>query len=153
MTGLQLSYDDLVTTLYLKGLSETDRQNIHKKFMSYNASYEEMAEMARSLEQSAVPLKTKHPESRGSINAITSASHIRPCTECGSETHSTSGHPHPKCTLCGKKGHEIQDCVVNPDSVKFKGKQYAKKFWKRARKRPPKPPAETAEGALMVAAI
>ena len=33
-SGLQMSYDDFVTTLYLKGLRESDRQNVHTRFMS-----------------------------------------------------------------------------------------------------------------------
>ena len=50
-TGLSLTYDQLLITLFLKGLKESDREKIQNKFMNYEATYQEMEEVAKSLEQ------------------------------------------------------------------------------------------------------
>ena len=52
-TGLDLTSDQFLITLYLKGLREGDRERIHQRFMSYEATFEEMEEVAKSLERPA----------------------------------------------------------------------------------------------------
>ena len=59
-TGLDLTYDQFLITLYLKGLREGDRESIHQHFMSYEATFEEMEEVAKSVEQNSVSLKAKN---------------------------------------------------------------------------------------------
>ena len=69
VAGLNLTYDQFLITLFLKGLREADREKIQNKYMNYEATYQEMEEVAKSLEQSAVSLKAK-PKSKGMINAV-----------------------------------------------------------------------------------
>ena len=67
-TGLSLTYDQLLITLFLKGLKESDREKIQSKYMNYEATYSEMEEVAKSLEQSSVSLKAG--KSKGRVNAV-----------------------------------------------------------------------------------
>ena len=73
-TGLDLTYNQFLVTLYLKGLREADRERVHQKFMSYEATFEEMEEVARSFEQNSVSLKVKNSKDKGMINAVSNAS-------------------------------------------------------------------------------
>ena len=57
-TGLDLNYDQFCMTLFLKGLRESDRMKIHQNFLNYDCSWEQMEEIARSLEQNQVSLKS-----------------------------------------------------------------------------------------------
>ena len=57
--GLSLTYDQFLITLFLKGLKESDIEKIQSKYMNYEATFNEMEEVAKSLEQSAVSLKAK----------------------------------------------------------------------------------------------
>ena len=68
-TGLSLTYDQFLITLFLKGLKESDREKIQSKYMNYEATYSEMEEVAKSLEQSSVSLKAKSG-GKGMVNAV-----------------------------------------------------------------------------------
>ena len=69
-TGLSLTYDQFLITLFLKGLKESDREKIQSKYMNYEATYSEMEEVAKSLEQSSVSLKARPGKSKGMVNAV-----------------------------------------------------------------------------------
>ena len=69
-TGLALTYDQFIITLFLKGLKEGDREKIHNK-LNYEATYSEMEEVVKSLEQSTVSLKAKNIKGKGMVNAAT----------------------------------------------------------------------------------
>ena len=87
-TGLELTYDQFLITLYLKGLREVDLDRIHQRFMSYEATLEEMEEVAKSLEQNSVSLKAKNVKNKGMINAAPNAS-TSACQKCKSRKHVT----------------------------------------------------------------
>ena len=50
-TGLNLNFDQFCITLFSKGLKEADRSRVHKHFLNYDCTYEQIEELARSLEQ------------------------------------------------------------------------------------------------------
>ena len=62
---LSLTYEGLLITLFLKGLTESDREKIQSKYMNYEATYSKLEEVAKSLEQSSVSLKAKSVKGRG----------------------------------------------------------------------------------------
>ena len=81
-TGLDLTYDQFVISLFLKGLRESDREKIQSRYMNYEATYKEIEEVAKSLEQSGVSLKAKSGK-KGTINAISKNTNShKPCTRC-----------------------------------------------------------------------
>ena len=122
--------------------------------MSYEALYEELAEVARCLEQNAVSLKVRNPKSGGTVNAISKAS-TGPCLKCDYRKHSTDECQSPQCLLCGLGRHQLQDCYVNPASTKYKGGTHANAFREKSGKKPPThlPTVATAGGTIAVAAI
>ena len=93
-TGLDLTYDQFVISLFLKGLRESDREKIQSKYMNYEATYSEIEEVAKSLEQSGVSLKAKSGK-KGMINAI-----------------SKNTNSHKPCTRCKRKGHTQANCTA-----------------------------------------
>ena len=120
-TGLDLTYDQFLITLFLKGLRESDREKIQSKYMSYDASYLEMEEVAKSLEQASVSLKAK-PKRKGMVNAVNSTKTKKlTFTKCKSKSHQTPQCNSPKCAYCGNYFHSQEQCWVNPQSAGFKG--------------------------------
>ena len=83
--GLELNHDQFLITLFLKGLKESDRERIHQKFMNYDASYEEMEEVVKSLEQNSISLKASTAKSKGMVNATSSSA----CNKCKRTDHTT----------------------------------------------------------------
>ena len=146
--GLSLTYDQFLITLFLKGLKESDREKIQSKYMNYEATYNEMEEVAKSLEQSAVSLKAKPGKSKGMVNAIANKNKKPACAKCKRQSHQTSECKSPQCTYCGNYFHSQDKCWVNPQSRGFKGEQYARNYWAKAGKKPPTA-AVAATGGLL----
>ena len=152
-TGLDLTYDQLLIALYLKGLKEGDREKINSKFLNYEASFQEMEEMAKQLEQSNVSLKTR-PKTKGSVNAISSSSKSKKtaCAKCKSTAHQTSDCKSTKCSYCNRFFHAQDQCWANPSSSGYKGAEWAKKFWSQAGKTPPASSGSTSGNLLALPA-
>ena len=148
--GLDLTYDQFLITLFLKGLREADREKIQSKYMNYNATYQEMEEVAKSLEQSTVSLKAK-PKNKGMINAVTKTKKPT-CTKCKRNTHQTSECKSPKCTYCGNYFHTQEQCWANPQAAGFKGEDYARNFWTKTGRKPPTATAAATGGLLALPA-
>ena len=115
--GLYLTYDQLVIALFLKGLRESDREKINSKFLNYEASFTEIEEMAKQLEQSNVSLKSK-PKNKGSVNAVGNSAKAKKvsCTRCKSSAHQTSECKSTQCTYCTRFFHGQDKCWANPSS-------------------------------------
>ena len=125
-TGLDLTFDQLLITLYLKGLREGDREKIHARFMNYEATFPEMEEVAKCLEQNTVSLKAKPGKSnRGMINAAPSSSGA--CQKCKSPRHVTSACTTPHCAYCKQYFHSTDRCFLNPQSPAYKGEAAVKR--------------------------
>ena len=84
-TGLNLTYNQFLITLYLKGLRDVDRERVHQKFMSYEASFEEIEEVAKSMEQNSISLKASTAKNKGMVNATSSPA----CQKCKAHSHTT----------------------------------------------------------------
>ena len=151
--GLDITYDQLVIALFLKGLKASDCEKICSKFLNYEATYQEMEEMAKQLEQSNVSLKAK-PKARGSVNAINSTSKTKKssCNKCKSSAHETKDCKSTKCTYCSRFFHGQDQCWANPSSTGYKGAEWAKKFWAQAGKTPPASPAPSTGSLLALPA-
>ena len=150
-TGLDLTYEQFLITLYLKGLREGDRERIHQRFMNYEASFEEMEEVAKSLEQNTVSLKAKNSKSKGMVNA-TANSASPTCQKCKSRRHATSDCNSSQCSYCKQWFHKAEKCYLNPQSPGFKGEAFAKQHWAKAGKKPPAPAPTVAAAAPATAA-
>ena len=152
-TGLDLTYDQLLIALFLKGLKEEEREKINSKFLNYQATYTEMEEMAKQLEQSNVSLKAK-PKAKGSVNAINSSTKSKKssCAKCKSTAHQTSDCKSTKCSYCNRFFHSQDQCFANPASSGYKGAEWAKKFWAQAGKTPPAPSASPSGNLLALPA-
>merc|ERR1711954_140813 len=144
-TGLDLTYDQFVISLFLKGLRESDREKIQSKYMNYEASYSEIEEVAKSLEQSGVSLKAK-PGKKGMINAI-NKNKKSPCAKCKRSDHTTANCKQQQCTFCKGLWHSIERCWVNPQSSSFKGGEFAKDFWSKRGNTSPAATAATTGGS------
>merc|ERR1711954_565493 len=100
------------------------------KFMNYEASYNEIEELEKSLEQSGVSLRAK-PGKRGMINAIGKNTNPQvTCPKCKRKGH-TAAKCQVKnfCTYCKGPFHSAERCWVNPQSSVFKGTEYAKDYF------------------------
>ena len=125
--GLDLSYDQFLITLFLKGLRESDREKIQSKYMNYEATYSEMEEVAKSLEQSSVSLKAKSGK-KGMVNAVHN-NNKKHCAKCKRQYHQTSECKSPQCTYCKGYFHSQNKCWVNPHvTCHYKGEEFARNF-------------------------
>merc|ERR1711954_262016 len=128
-TGLDLTYDQFVISLFLKGLRESDREKIQSKYMNYEASCSEIEEVAKSLEQSGVSLKAKSGK-KGTINAISKNTNSqKPCTRCKRKGHTQANCTAKQCAYCKGYFRSPEQCWVNPQSSSFRGGDFAKEFW------------------------
>merc|ERR1712101_55515 len=152
-SGLDITLLQLVIALFLKGLKEADREKIGSKFLNYEATYQEMEELAKQLEQSNVSLKAR-TKTKGSVNAVSSTSKTKKasCNKCKSHAHTTENCNSTKCTYCNRFFHGRDQCWVNPPSSGYKGAEWAKKFWSQAGKTPPAPSAPSTGTALALPA-
>ena len=124
-TGLELTYNQFLITLFLKGLKEADRGRIHQRFMNYDASFEEIEEVAKALEQNAISLKASPAKSKGMVNTTSSSN----CTKCKRPGHTTQNCMHKYCSLCDRPFHAIEECYLNPKYPGYKGDAYAIQYW------------------------
>ena len=109
---------------------------IHQNFLNYNCAYEQVEELARSLEQNQVSLKSNPQRSKGMINSAQPKKH---CERCKSHRHETAVCDSKKCTLCEQWHHIVEECYLNPKSSKYKGAEVAALLWKKLGKTPPTP--------------
>ena len=105
--------------------------------MNYEATYSEMEEVAKSLEQSSVSLKAKSGKSNGMVNAVNN-NNKKPCEKCKKHDHQTSECKSPQCTYCRGYFHLQNKCLVNPQATgSFKGEEFARNFWAKTGRKPP----------------
>ena len=113
--------------LILKCLSEAHRQSILQKYSGYDVSVPELRAYLKTLATSKVNLTS----SKGSCNknqggkktpASSSSQKFPKCGRCGSETprHATKDCDQPQCSFCKKFFHVIENCYLNPNSLKYK---------------------------------
>ena len=120
--------------------------------MNYEATYSEMEEVAKSLEQSSVSLKAKTGKGKGMINVVANKNKKPACTQCKKQNHQTSECKYPQCTYCGNYFHSQDKCWVNPQASGFKGEEYAKNYWAKAGKKPPTATVAATGGLLALPA-
>ena len=71
--------------------------------MNYDATFQEMEEVAKSLEQNSVSLKANTAKNKGMVNATSTSS----CTKCKFHNHTTKECKTEQCTLCNRYWHKI----------------------------------------------
>ena len=121
--------------------------------MNYEASFQEMEEMAKQLEQSNVSLKAK-PKAKGSVNVVNSGNRTKKsaCTKCKSHSHQTAECNSTQCSYCSQYFHSQDQCWVNPASPGYKGAEWAKKHWAKKGKKPPASPGPSTGNLLALPA-
>ena len=97
--------------------------------------FEEMAEVAKSLEPNTVSLKAANIRTKGMVNSASTHT----CQKSKSEQHATQDCHSDHCNYCKQWFHTSDRCFVNPQASSFKGDDFAKQYWAKAGKKPPAP--------------
>ena len=114
--------------------------------MNYEATYSEMEEVAKSLQQSSVSLKAKSGK-KGMVNAVHN-NNKKHCAKCKRHDHQTSECKAPQCTYCKRYFHLQNKCWVNPHAIgHYKGEEFARNFWAKTGRKPPSATVAAAGGA------